>query len=271
MLASGGPIVTAHVWYAMTPPAFRDNVSSVSVSASQIDELTGFLAEDPVRNCSLIEFVRRNPVRSIERAGMSVLVRGHSDHTWVYISSAAPDELELLAGRLTDGDDRFAVIEEWMLPILVRGRETAWSLPMVRFVLPAAAALPDAVAEVAALTPDDAAHIYEHSNYREYISIDYARDCIRGGPSVGIREDGVLVAWAMTQDDGAMGFLHVLDGFRHKGFGRSLTIALAAELRVQRKLPFAYIDARNAAAISLVTSLGFVRDRNVQWFQLEKR
>lgn len=255
----------------MTPPAIRDKVSSVSVSATQIDELTGFLAEDPVRNCSLIEFVRRNPVQSIERCGKSVLVRGHSDHTWVYISSAAPDELEILAGRLTDRDDRFAVIEEWMLPTLVRERETAWSLPMVRFVLPDAAVLPEAVAEVSVLTPDDAAHIYEHSNYREYISIEYAKDCIRGGPSVAMREQGLLAAWAMTQDDGAMGFLHVLDACRHKGYGRNLTIALAAQLRSQRRLPFAYIAGHNSAAISLVTSLGFVRDRNVQWFQLENR
>lgn len=100
----------------------------MSVSASQIEELTGFLAEDPVRNCSLIEFVRRNPVQSIERAGKSFLVRGQSDHAWVYISSAASNELDVLAGRLTFRDDRFAVIEEWMLPVLVRGREIAYRI-----------------------------------------------------------------------------------------------------------------------------------------------
>src|SRR5512140_3415302 len=108
----------------------------------QIKALLETLAEDEVRNCSMIEFVRRNPVDAIEREGAAILVRGRSDHTWLYVSSPDPEELERLAAKLTDDDDHFAAIEEWMFPMLARGRETAWSLPMVRFVLPDSVVLP---------------------------------------------------------------------------------------------------------------------------------
>jgi ribosomal protein S18 acetylase RimI-like enzyme len=234
----------------------------------EIERLVGDLAGDEIRNCSILNFVRDNRVLSVDRAGGSVLVRGRSDQDWVYASSSDPAELGLLARRLSGGDDYFAAIEPWMVPILRRDREIAWSLPMVRFTLPDRAALPEIDGATEALTPGDASVVYEHSDYAEFISLDYARSRILAGPALGVREHGVLAAWGMTQDDGAMGFLHVIDAYRKKGYGRRITIALAAELRRRDRLPFAYISEANHGAIALVTALGFERGEAVRWFRL---
>ena len=43
-----------------------------------------------------------------------------------------------------------------------------------------------------------------------------------GGPSAGIRDSGKLVAWLMTQDDGSIGVLHVLDDYRGSGYAYRL-------------------------------------------------
>ncbi len=47
-----------------------------------------------------------------------------------------------------------------------------------------------------------------------------------------------------------------------------LAIALIEKLRRQNKRPFAYIEEDNQRAISLVTKLGFKRDKKVHWFQM---
>ena len=238
------------------------------IDDTQLEQLVGELAADELRNCSLIQFVRANRVLGIERVGGSVLVRGQSDERWVYVSSVRPVELEILATRLVADDDHFAAIEEWMVPILRGDRHLVWRLPMVRFVLPDGADLPAVDGAGGELGAADAPHVYEHSNYREFISVEYARTCVVSGPSVAIREEGLLVAWAMTQDDGAMGFLHVLEGHRHRGYGRRAALALAHQIRDRGRRPFAYVSESNVAAIGLVAELGFVRDRPVEWFQL---
>lgn len=241
----------------------------MAIDRKKIEAIASDLAVDRTRNCSLLNFIRDNRVLSIDRVGGSFLVRGRSDHDWVYASGSDPGELGMLARRLSEKDEYFAAIEPWMVPLLRGERGMAWSLPMVRFILPDAVALPVVEAATEALSPDDAVVVYEDSNYADFISLDYARSRILAGPAVGVREDDMLVAWGMTQDDGAMGFLHVLQPYRQRGFGRRITIALATELRRRGRLPFAHISESNGSAISLVTTLGFERGEAVQWFRLE--
>jgi hypothetical protein len=40
-------------------------------------------------------------------------------------------------------------------------------------------------------------------------------------------------------------------------------------LRAEGRLPFAYVAEDNGNSIALLTSLGFVPDRTVQWFELK--
>jgi ribosomal protein S18 acetylase RimI-like enzyme len=233
-----------------------------------LDGLITLLKRDERRNINVLNFISANPVLGSERIGNSVMVRGKSDRSWIYVSSTRRDELETLAEKLGAQDDHFAAVEEWMVPILSRGKEMVWNLSMMQFILPDDVIVPEPDVEIRPLSVEDAVYVYENSEYKAFISPEYVKNRILGGENVAIQEDGQLVAWAMTQDDGAMGFLHVLEGYRKKGYGYNVTLALIRELRRQNKRPFAYIEEENRPAIKLISKLGFEKDKKVYWFQI---
>ena len=73
----------------------------------------------------------------------------------------------------------------------------------------------------------------------------------------------------ITQDDGAIGFLHVLPEYRLRGYARDIIIDLSKKVRKQGKLPFAHIEEKNEKSMKLVVSLGFKKDRVVNWIEIE--
>jgi ribosomal protein S18 acetylase RimI-like enzyme len=237
----------------------------------QIDDLVTLLKTDELRNINILNFIEENPVLGIEKTGNSVLVRGKSDHQWIFVSSTNEDELRTLAEKLDVGDDHFAAVDDWMVPILSKGKEVVWNLSMIQFILPEEVKMPKVDFETKRLSLKDVNRVYENSNYRDFISIEYVKDRILCGPSVAIHEKNQLVAWAMTQDDGAMGFLHVLDNYRNRGYGYGVTVALIERLRKQGKRAFVYIEQDNQKAIRLVSKLGFEWDKNVHWFQIKRK
>lgn len=226
------------------------------------------LAREPIRNASLLNFARDYPVLSVETAGESVLVRGVSDHVWTFISSASREEFKALAARLTGADEYFAMLEDWMLPDLAAGHEILMRLTCLKLYLPDQTAIPPpALKEIAPLNTEDAQYIYENAKYQAYTDIAYIADRIERGPALGLRREGRLIAWLLTHDDGAMGFLHVLEDHRGRGLGRELTLAMIREIRALGQLPFMQIEEENAASLGLARKLGFVTDRRVSWLQ----
>lgn len=235
-----------------------------------VDKIIKFLKQDEIKNMNMIYFMENNPVHSLERIGNSVLLRGKSDHRWVYISSPDEDELSDVSKHLTKDDSFFAVIEDWMLPSLTADKKLVWQLTTKKLVLPQHVTFPEALrAQITSLSPDDAQYMYEQSMYKDVTSPDYIRERIRNGASAGIHDSGKLVAWAMTHDDSAMGFLHVLDSHRRKGFAYDLTVYLIHELRKQGRIPFVQIEESNLKSINLAQKLGFQKDRRVHWFEIK--
>jgi ribosomal protein S18 acetylase RimI-like enzyme len=94
----------------------------------------------------------------------------------------------------------------------------------------------------------------------------YVEERIRALPSAAIRRRGKLVAWALTHDDGSMGFLHVIAEWRGRGFARSLTTALSLRLLRLGLRPFLYIVKDNTPSIRLTESMGFERVGRFSWF-----
>ncbi len=218
----------------------------------------------------MLNFIESYPVRSLERIGDSVLLRGESDCLWVYISSPDERELKAVAERLTGTDRAFAAIEEWMLPVLVQGKEFSWELSLTRLVLPEHITFPEAPGSpLGPLSLDDAEYIYEHSLYQKVTRADYIRERIQAGPSACVRESGKLAAWLMTQDDGSIGVLHVLDEYRGRGYAYDLTVYLIARLREQGRLPFVQVEDTNTKSMNLALKLGFRKDRRIRWFKIK--
>ena len=243
---------------------------------TNFDQALAILNRDRVRNANIINFMCDYPVLRISIAGESVMIKGRSDRDWIYISCANDEEFLALAAELTSDDTCFAIIEDWMLPRLTEGRHELWRLSCLKLYLPDNVNDNDSVNNSAdgvtgtltELTPADAAYIYANYDYAAYTTEAFIAECINKGPSFGIREDGKLVAWIMTQDDGAMGFLTVLQPYRRRGYGNLITAALIKELRASGKIPFVHIEEQNLKSMNLARKAGFIPDRHVHWFEL---
>jgi ribosomal protein S18 acetylase RimI-like enzyme len=97
----------------------------------------------------------------------------------------------------------------------------------------------------------------------------YIRSRIVDGLSAAIYVDGEPVAWYLTHletDDVVMlGFLHVLDEHRRKGYARSLSCALIREAFAKSKTPACHVYKDNEPSIRLMESLGFHRVCTQAW------
>jgi len=232
-------------------------------------ETIAFLQQDPIRNMNLLGFMEENQIKSLQRIGNSVILRGSSDRDWTFISSPGEDELRALMPYLTEADRSFAVIEDWMMPVITAGRPLEWILSTERLYLPDEDRPVDVPrTAVRPLTIRDTSYLYKHSDYRDFISPEYIHMRIERGPSAGIEVGWDLAGWVMTHDDGAIGFLHVLEKYRRRGYAKQLMKHIIQQVRSRGKTPFVHIEEANTGSLSLALNLGFRRDRLVHWFEL---
>lgn len=228
------------------------------------EEILNFLNRDRIKNINIISFIENNPIHYMERFKDSVIVKGKSDENWVYISSSSKEELKALLKKCKD-DEFFAAVEDWMLPLIVENKGIAWKLSCMKLIFPEEKELPSCKYKAEELTADDAEYIYNNSKYKDYTSIEYIADRIKNGIGMGIYDEDKLVAWIMTHDDGAMGFLNVLSEYRKKGYGYDLAVNMMDRLRCLGKIPFAHIEEDNYKSMNLSLKAGFVKDRRVHW------
>ncbi|MEJ2617552.1 MAG: GNAT family N-acetyltransferase [Ignavibacteriaceae bacterium] len=227
------------------------------------------LEQDKINNISIINFIKNNRLLSVDIVGNSVLIRGKSDRVWIYISSNNKDELNNIKTKLSNDDVNFGATDDWMVPIIAKERKIIWDIPVLKFYLPNDKSLPPVKYTASPLTIEDSQTIYNNYNLKEYVSKKYIIERIQKGISAGIFEDNKLVSWGITQDDGAIGFLHTLDNYRRKGYGINVVLSMIYKLLQQGELPFAYIEPSNKNSINLFLKLGFKENKKVHWFQLK--
>lgn len=271
-----GPLPDSEICEVSFFKMMPDNLTYADVQPILLRKVLDFLSgkvlklleKDKTRNINIINFIRNYPIYNIETVGDSVLVRGISDEDWVYISSKSYDEFFKLI-HVLDGDDKcFAAIEDWMLPYIVKNRKIKSRLTSMKLVYDSNVPLPTVKSHVVDLSIADAPYIFENSKYKEYISIEYIEDRIKNGIGLGIYEDEKLVAWAITHDDGAIGFLNVLEDYRRKGYGMDVTVAMIKRLLELGQLPFVHIEEDNVKSMNLALKAGFRKDRRVHWIKL---
>lgn len=227
------------------------------------EEIKMYLKQDIHKNINIINFMENYPINYIKRVENSVILKGKSDRYWVYISSSFERELKIIKSLLSSWDRNFAVLEEWMIPILIEEDEIKWKLSTMKYIFPDNLEIKENDLET--LTLDDVEYIYYHSAYRAFFSKNYISERIRNGLSACVRIGNKLAAWAMTQDDGAIGFLQVLPEFRRKGYAKLVSKSLISKIRKVNKIPYVQIEEDNIKSISLAKNLGFKKDRLVSW------
>ena len=119
------------------------------------------------------------------------------------------------------------------------------------------------------LGPEHAALVNEQWSYGDAEA--YVRWRIKDGPSAAIYQDGRPVSWALTQYDGQMAMMYTAPEARRKGYGMSVTLALARLMLDAGKVPYLYIEHGNAAAQQHVGRMGFARHGDYRWFEARKQ
>lgn len=234
---------------------------------NQLSEFVSYLSNNISDNINLINFIENYPIHYMKQAGDTFLVKGTSDKDWIYICSNSVSELQTLSAELNADDTCFAAVKDWMLPVLAKGRELKWCLSSLKLMLPNDIIVQQPKHPLSELTIEDAEFIYSNSDYRDFISVSYILDRLSKGVSSCVCFEGKPIAWGMTQDDGAIGFLHVLPEFRRKGLGQDVTLDLIHKVRKQNKVPFLHIEEKNIKSMSLATGIGFRKIETIHWVE----
>lgn len=217
---------------------------------------------------NMIYFIKQHPPVFEKSIQSSKLIVGISDRPWIYIDASDVVSLRALIQSTPNTYNNFALIEDWMLPIIdpdhVRFRE----LVCERFYLPETVPLPEIKSEVFPLEIEDASIIQSSHAYGEYTDLEYVTSRIKNGHHAGLKVNGELVAWAITHDDGALGFLYVKPEYRGSGLGKDITTYIINALRTENLPVYVHIEKDNYASMALVTKMGFIHDRTVRWFTM---
>jgi len=92
---------------------------------------------------------------------------------------------------------------------------------------------------------------------------------IRRGLNAAIYENAEPVGWYMTHletDEAVMlGFLHVLDPYRGRGYAKSLSCALVKQAFAKGKVATCHVYTDNEPSIRLMEGLGFRRVSIQAW------
>lgn len=228
-------------------------------------EVQRILNLDPVRNTNISCFIKSNKVIGYEVIGESVMIRGISDREWVLFSSKDESEFRNLLLNLKDSSINFAVINDWMIPWISEIYDLKIELSAMKFAITEDIRIPSPKNGVVPLMVSDAEYIYDNSTYKEFLSVEYIKDRIQRGCSAGIYILDKLIAWTITHDDGAIGFLHVLEEYRNRGYAYDLMLAMIAKIRNKGCIPFVHIEENNIPSLNLAGKLGFREYDRVHW------
>jgi 8-oxo-dGTP diphosphatase len=156
-----------------------------------------------------------------------------------------------------------------MRPIIQKNKTVEWELTTNRYIFPDDINIDSTNHRIRKLVPADARYIYENSHYQKVTSVKYIQERINKGASAGLVKNNSLVAWGLTHDDNALGFLHVMPRHRKQGFGKDITKFLIKRQRNNERSVFLNIESDNVKSSRLAEKIGFVYDRKISWFKIK--
>ena len=107
------------------------------------------------------------------------------------------------------------------------------------------------------------------NDYGDFTDVSYIKSRIKKGIGLGIKEQDQLIAWVLTHDDGAIGFIKVLPEYRNKGYAKLLTHEVIARQQLENTLSFVHIEKDNMKSIALAEKVGFESFGQVHWIKLK--
>ena len=231
--------------------------------------LKSLLNENPKKHIATLGFFSNYPVLDYFVEGDSALVLGKSDHTWAHLSSSSESELLSLLQKHHHKTKYYYSVDDWMIPIILQFGDEDWRMTTNRFVLDEEVHTDHPKLKIVSIDKSYASFMYNQSDYKEFLSIGYIEERLDNDISAGIFIEDTLVAWGFTHDDGALGFLHVLEDYRKKGYGLEIMLGLIQMRRNENRAVFGNIVPDNHASTALITKLGFKLDCMTSWLKLK--
>ena len=234
------------------------------------DAVQRFLDADPVGTAFVWERGIRPDVPTTAftvgappRAVLGIVRPGWADGAaGLAMHALRPDDAGALLEAWPSGPVFVHLTEEWMRPL---AESRARHLDLSRywlFRLDAEDFVDHEAAGVRPLGPEWASLVAHHWS-PDWEATGYVRSRINAGPAFAIFDGGKPVAWVLTHVEtptvSVIGFIHVLDPYRRRGYALSLTSAMVKDILRRGKLPALHVQTENTASLDLVCKLGFRR------------
>jgi len=255
----------------------RRHAGAVAVLLEDREVVRALLFREPIRNATVIHRTFNHPDFSLAFADrvpnpLAVLALKASDHP------AAPHQFALHAtdtvaalhvlSAVPPGFALYHVADELAFPAINKRLRVGWWGEAIYYAMDAKDFRDDQAHETALLDP-----IYAERVAKvwapDWPATGYVRSRIEDGPSAAIYVDGEPVAWYLTHLETdhvvMLGFLHVLDAHRRKGYARSLSCAMIRQALARGKTPACHVYTDNEPSIRLMESLGFRRVCTQAW------
>ncbi len=232
-------------------------------------KLRSILNLNPEANIAALGYFTNYPVENYFTEGNSALIFGKSDKLWAHIAGKSESELINLLSEHSAKTKYFFSVEDWMIPLILNHGEKDWVLTTNRYILDKTIEVASNMNNIKRIDKSFSSFILKNSDYKDFLTIEYIEDRLKNDISGGLIQDSKLVAWGFTHDDGAIGFLHVLDDYRKKGYGIDIVLKLIKMRRDEIKPIFCNILPENKASEYLINKIGFKFDRKVSWLKLK--
>lgn len=230
--------------------------------------------EDPYRFVNGRNFFQNFPNCYTQEIDNQIIVRGYSDQNWVYLYPKDTQKESNILSMLSDNDNYLVIENDQLFQDVNNQFDIDWVLQCEKLVLypNKYSGIEDAISNefpTSRLSVTDVDYIFNHYDYSNYTSPEYIKERIENGYSLCYRKNNTPIAWLMTHDDGAIGFLHVLPEFRRLGLATSLTNIAIKDFLDKGEIPFVHIESTNKKSLNVAKKIGFEFHSNIYWVKIK--
>lgn len=226
------------------------------------------LKEDPYKHMNLINFSNDYPISYASWYHDSFIMTGKSDYDWTYLSLNRIEDLKAILKTLQPLPVRWMLQEEKTLEYFKSHYELEWILSCKKLVFKGQVMKESD--DLLPLTVEDAAYIQDNNDYGDYTDVAYIKTRIEKGIGLKLVKDDIIIGWILTHDDGAIGFMKVLEDYRNQGYAKLLTQGIINQLHQEGKEAFVHIEKDNIKSLNLAQSSGFEYVGDVHWIKIKE-
>lgn len=244
----------------------------MKASEAGLDRVREWLDGHPVRYAHVLHLLPSETgeaeVRLDDNDRPRSVLTFHPGKERLAAASQEAEHLRPLLDALPSGTYRLSSIELDLIPILAEAMEVTLRSPVWLFRMRGEDLRPLRIADTEPVREADAAMIAQHwAPDRD--ATDYVRRRILEGISSGVYLEGELVAWDMTHFETdkvvMLGFLHVKEAYRGRGYGKTVTTSTVEKVFAKGKIPAAEVFEDNAPSMRLTEGMGFTKVRRGAW------